>query len=45
MYPRLIKKSGLEQVKLPMRPSILAKGPQEVIKQNIKKVQQTFKPN
>jgi len=44
MNPRLIKRSGLQEVKPPMRPSILAKGPNEVIKQQVKKVMQTYKP-
>jgi hypothetical protein len=43
MLPVMIKKSGLMETKLPMRPSILAR-PELKVKQQIKKVLQTYKP-
>jgi hypothetical protein len=43
MRPSLQKKSGLMQLKVPMKPSILTR-PNEKVKQEIEKVLQTYKP-
>jgi len=42
MLPVMIKKSGLMDTKIPMRPSILTR-PDLKVKQQIGKVMQTFK--
>jgi hypothetical protein len=43
MRPSLQKNSGLTQLKIPMRPSMLTR-PKDIVKQQIQKVLQTYKP-
>jgi hypothetical protein len=43
MKPNLLKKSGLQDLKIHMKPSILAR-PALKIKEQVKKVLNTFKP-